>query len=100
MITLSQNSKRFGDKVDPIIFTHGQPHQIFTGLSEVAEKIIRGGFTFVPGTLPRVCWDMYKANRKGVVPYGEIAYVSIEHIINPEIISLLRNEIEILQSSK
>ena len=96
VIKLSKNLERFSDKIEPVIFTHGQPHQIFTNLSEVAEKIETENFTFEVGSLPRICWDLYQTKRKGVIPFGEIAFVSIEHICKPKIIELLKKEVTYL----
>ena len=97
IIKLSENMKKLEDRAEPVIFTHGQPHQIFTNLSEVAEMIEKDGFTFETGKLPRVCWDLYKASRKGVVPFGQMVFVSIEHICNPRMIELLKREMEHLK---
>lgn len=94
VIKLSENMDRFGDKVMPVIFTHGQPHQIFSNLSEVAEKIEKEGVTFEAGQLPRLCWDLYREKKKEKIPFGQIAFVSIEHICNPSVIALLRREID------
>jgi broad specificity phosphatase PhoE len=99
IIKLSENLERFTDKVEPVIFTHGQPHQIFTDLAEVAEKICNEGFTFEEGSLPRFCWNIYKARRKGVVPFGQIIFVSAEHVCRPEMIELLKREIAYLKES-
>jgi len=97
VIKLSENLERFKDKVEPVIFTHGQPHQIFTNLSEIANMIDKENFTFEPGSLPRVCWDLYKKNRKGVVPFGEMAFVSIEQLCKPKMVDLLKKEVEVLE---
>jgi hypothetical protein len=93
IVKLSENVERFKDKVEPVIFTHGQPHQIFTNLAEVAEKVYNEGFNFETGTLPRVCWDLYQARRKGVVPFGQIIFISIEHVCRPEMIEKIKEEI-------
>jgi len=97
IVKLSENLERFKDKVAPVVFTHGQPHQIFTNLSEVADMMHDEGFTFETGTLPRVCWDLYQKKRKGVVPFGEIIFISIEHVCRPEMIQKLKEEIAYLR---
>lgn len=97
VIKLSENLERFKDKVEPVIFTHGQPHQIFTDLSEVAEKIDTEGLTFKPGGLPRICWNIYQSRRRDVVPFGQIAFVSVERLCKPEIIEVLKKEIAYLE---
>jgi broad specificity phosphatase PhoE len=100
VVKLCENMERFRGKVDPVIFTHGQPHQIYSNLSEVAELIEKDGLNFEAGELPRICWNLYKQRKQGVVPFGEIAFVSIEHICNPKVIELLKREIGYLQSKQ
>ncbi len=97
IVKLSENIERFKDKVEPVIFTHGQPHQIFTNLAEVAEKVCNEGFDFETGTLPRVCWDLYQARRKGVVPFGQIIFISIENLCRPEMVQKIKEEIAYLK---
>lgn len=98
IVKLSENIERFKDKVEPVIFTHGQPHQIFTNLAEVAEKVYNDDFSLKTGTLPRVCWDLYQARRKGVIPFGQIIFISIEHVCRPEMIEILNREIAYLKN--
>ncbi|MBA3788849.1 hypothetical protein H0X32_00435 [Patescibacteria group bacterium] len=97
VITLSENMERFGNSIEPVIFTHGQPHQIFSNLADVADKVINEGFTFMSGTLARICWDIYQAKRRNVVPYGQLTFVSLEHVCNPQVIELLKRELEFLK---
>ncbi len=98
VIKLSMNIDRFKGSIEPIIFTHGQPHQIFTNLSEVAEKINNEGFTFELGSLPRICWDLYKKKKRGVVSFGQTSFVSIENITNQKMIKILEDEIDYLNT--
>jgi hypothetical protein len=98
VIKLSKNLERFNDKVEPVIFTHGQPHQIFTNLAEVAEMVDKNGLIFEPGSLPRICWDLYTSKRKGVTPFGEMNFVSVEQLCKPEIVELLKKEVAALES--
>lgn len=100
VIKLSENLERFKDKVEPVIFTHGQPHQIFKNLSEVAEKVQNEGLSFETGELPRICWNLYQENKRGVIPFGEITFVSIEHACNEKMIDILKKEIEHLQKNQ
>jgi broad specificity phosphatase PhoE len=99
IIKLSKNVQRFKDKVEPVIFTHGQPHQIFTNLFEVAEMVHKEGFTFETGKLPRICWDLYREKRKGIVPFGQIIFISTEHVCRPEMIEILEKEIDYLSNN-
>lgn len=97
VIKFSENMERFKDKVEPVIFTHGQPHQIFTNLAQVAEKVYKEDFYFEVGELPRICWNLYKEKRQGVIPFGQIAFVSIKHVCNHKMIDILKREIEYLK---
>lgn len=97
VIELAETLPRYGKDVGPVVFTHGQPHQIFNDLSVVADRIKKEGFTFEPGELPRICWDIYQNRRKDVVPFGKIDFVSAEHICDPEMIKLLSREVSILK---
>ena len=98
VIKLSENMERFGDSMEPVIFTHGQPHQIFMNLAEVADKIETEGFSFETGELPHICWDLYKAKKQGAIPFGQIAFVSIEHVCKSHMIEIIKKEIEYLEN--
>lgn len=99
VVKLSENMERFGDKVRPVIFTHGQPYQIFRDLAEVAEKIEAEGLTFSAGQLRRICQNLYmdRIKREGTIPPGSLDLVSIEHVCSPKIIALLKREISYLE---
>lgn len=99
VVSLSESMERFAEKTLPVIFTHGQPHQIFKNLAEIAERVKNDNFTFKPGELPRICWDLYQERRQGVVPFGKIDFVSIEHITNPKMIGMLKKEIDWLNAN-
>ena len=96
-LKLSKHTKRFTDaKVLPVIFTHGQPHQIFSDLSAVAEMVKEEGFVLEPGKLPRLCWDIYNSRRKDIVPYGTLVQVSAEYLNDPNMVALLQREFDYL----
>ena len=99
VIKLSENTERYGDKMLPVVFTHGQPYQVFRDLAEVADMIKNQGFKLAPGELPRVCQSVYKARvaREGTIPPGKVDTVSIEYASDPEIISILKNEMTHLE---
>ena len=86
----------------PVVFTHGQPYQVFRDLAEVAEMIKNQGFKLSPGELPRVCQSVYKARvaREGTIPPGKVDTVSIEFANDPEIISILKREMAVLEGIK
>jgi broad specificity phosphatase PhoE len=99
VIKLSDNKKRYGDRMLPVIFTHGQPYQVFRDLAEVADMIKNQGYKLTPGELPRVCQSAYKARaaREGTIPPGKVDAVPIEYADDPEIISILKQEISLLE---
>ncbi len=100
-IKLSNNIRKLNNKnIGIVVFTHGQPHQIFTDLSLVTEKIKNDGYVLKKGDLPRTCWNLYKARKKGVIPFGEITYVSVENIYDENMIKLLKREIKFLENLK
>lgn len=98
VVKLSENLKRFSDKTEPVIFTHGQPRQFFVILEEIAKKMAGEGHRFEPGDLPRLCRDAYKPRVQGLAPYGQVGFVSVESVYNPEIINILKEEIARLES--
>ncbi|MDP9249093.1 MAG: hypothetical protein M3M85_01095 [bacterium] len=93
VIKFSGSLERLKDKVDPVIFTHGQPHQIFLNLSQVAEKVEKEGFNVEVGKLPRICWDLYQTTRLGVIPFGQLTFISIENVCKPKMVDILKREI-------
>jgi hypothetical protein len=96
-LKLSKHTKRFADaKVLPVIFTHGQPHQIFSDLSLVAGMVKEEGFVLELGKLPRLCWDIYNSRRKDIVPYGTLLQVSAEYLNDPKMVELLQREFDYL----
>lgn len=97
IIVLSQNLDRYHDKVLPVIFTHGQPHQIFNDLSEVAGKIEVENLEIPTGGLPRICWDLYQQRRTGLVAYGQVDSVAAEYIYNQKMILALQREVGYLK---
>lgn len=97
IVLLSEQIQRYNDQIRLVVFTHGQPHQIFNDLSLVADQVYDEGIMFEPGKLPRLCWDVYQARRKGVVSFGKVDFVSASRIFEPKIVSLLRREIEYLR---
>lgn len=98
VVKLSENLDRFSDKTEPVVFTHGQPRQFFIILEEIAYKMMKEGYTFKLGDLPRMCRDAYKPRIQGIAPYGQVGFVSLEGVRNPEFIQLLKEEIAILES--
>ncbi len=99
VIKLSENKERYGDRMLPVIFTHGQPYQVFRDLAEVADMIKNQGFKLAPGELPRVCQSVYKARvaREGTIPPGKVDPVSIEYADDPDVISILKQEMVLLE---
>lgn len=99
VIKLSENKERYGDRMLPVIFTHGQPYQVFRDLAEVADMIKNQGLKLIPGELPRICQGIYKARvaREGTIPPGKVDIVSIEYANDSEIISLLKQEMALLE---
>jgi broad specificity phosphatase PhoE len=90
VMKFSESIRDFDEKgVGVVIFTHGQPHQIFTDLSLVANKIKNNGYILRKGDLPRTYWNLYKARKKGVIPFGETAYVSVKNIYDSNMIKIL-----------
>lgn len=98
VVLLSEQVLKYEDRAIPVVFTHGQPHQIFTDLAEVADLVERKQLDIETGTLPRVCWDLYQQRRKGVVPYGKTNFVALDHIQNTRLIEILKNELAYLES--
>lgn len=99
VIRLSEKIVKLDKKgVGVAIFTHGQPHQIFTDLSIIAEKIKRKDFVLKKGDLPRTCWNLYCERRKGIIPFGEVVYISIEHLYDKKIIDILKREVVFLRN--
>jgi len=66
-------------------------------LEKLAERIVKEGYTFEEGKLPSICRDLYQPRTQGVDPYGQIDFVSIENVCKPEIIELLKKEIDHLE---
>ncbi len=102
VVKLSDNMQRFGDKVRPVVFTHGQPYQIFRDLAEAADKVETEGLTFSPGGLARICQTLYmdRVRREGTIPPGKLDLVAIEHVCNPKMIELLRREMTYLENGR
>lgn len=97
VLKLAENADRFGDRTGVVVFTHGQPHWIFSNLSEVADQVVNGNLVVAEGSLPRICWDLYNSRPRRQIPFGELAFVSSEHIANPQIMTLLKREISHLE---
>ncbi len=98
ILILAQNLDRYGTHVKPVIFTHGQPLQIFKDLQIVSEEILERGFSFDTGQLARICWDMYNERKPRKRNFGQVEFVSPQNLTHPEIISLLREEISFLEN--
>jgi broad specificity phosphatase PhoE len=97
-VKLSENMEKFTNRALPIVFTHGQPHQIFNDLAFVSEKIKNQGFSFKTGELARICWEVYNERRKDVVPFGKVDIVDIDNILDKNLIGILKDEVEYLKN--
>ena len=97
VINFSEFIRRLDERnAGMVVFTHSQPHQIFTDLSIVARMIISEGFNLKTGDLPRLCWNLYKSRERRIIPFGDMTSVCVDHIYNNDVIQLLEREVEFL----
>ncbi len=97
VVKFSENLDRFSGRTQPVVFTHGQVRQFFVILEQLAERMIKEGYTFNVGALPKLCRDLYKPRVQGTEPYGRIDFVNVEEACRPEIIEILKQEIAHLE---
>lgn len=81
-----------------VVFTHGQPHQIFTDLSIVANMVVSENFNLKTGDLPRLCWNLYKSRERRVIPFGDMTSVCVDDIYNDDVIQILKKEVVFLKN--
>lgn len=99
IIDFSKNINRFNDKIKFVICSHGQTAQIFEDLVEASDLIQKEGATLKQGSLPRICWELFKKRSKQRLDLGEFDSISIDSMFNEEMIDLLKKETEFLKNS-
>lgn len=98
LVSLSQNIESFEEKkVLPVIFTHSQVRQIFIDLETIAREYSAGSRAYEPGSLGRMCWELYR-QRKALNPeVSAVDYVSVSELLNSDIMDVVHSEIEYLK---
>lgn len=101
ILEFAASSERFGDKIMPVIMTHGGSLAIFSELEKVAHDMINNNFSFETGQLMHICWNNYisRKDRKSSA-YGRILSLPLDTIKEPSVIAKLKEEVDFLTSNK
>jgi len=98
LISVSKSIERFENKkVLPVIFTHSQVKQIYIDLETIAKQYAAGEIKYEKGTLGRKCWEMYKTRKVLNLETSTVDYLSVNELLNSDIINFLDSEIEYLE---
>ncbi|MEK7608451.1 MAG: hypothetical protein AAB495_02640 [Patescibacteria group bacterium] len=98
IIETTQKIDKFDSRTKVFVVTHSQLYQIFRNLMVVAKMIKTEGLKFETGEVPRLCWNVYQSRTKQEKPTYEANLVPIDDLRDPEIIELLKKEIEYLKN--
>lgn len=100
VIETSKKFDKLNSKTKIVVITHAQFYQVFRDLSTVSKMIKNNGFKLKTGELPKLCWELYSERFKKEKPTYEVNYIPIENLCDPEIVELLKKEVEYLKNLK
>ncbi len=99
IVSFSKQVSRFDEKIKFIICTHSLIAKIFQDLLEASQLIDDEKISLKQGTLPRVCWELFKKRPETKLVAGEFKLLPISPLFKIEIIKLLKKEIEFLKNN-
>ena len=100
IVRIYEKLDKLNSKTEVVVVTHAQLYQIFRDLNMVANMVKNEELELVTGELPKLCWNLYSERFKNEKPTYGINYISIENLRDPEMIGLLKKEIEHLKNLK
>jgi hypothetical protein len=80
------------------VITHAQVFHQFQNLSAVAYEIENKGLWPEPGTLPRVCWDMYRKYYSDSPPSYDTEIYKLNELLTERNMELIQQEIDYLHN--
>lgn len=84
-------------QLKPVIVTHDSFRVNFLELENIGKEIHNGNLSVTPGSLPRLTWDNYCAHKPSqLLDYGKVSVVSTSSLLDPEVLNILQQEINIL----
>lgn len=98
IVKTSSKVDKLNSKTKVVVVTHAQFYQIFRDLNTVANMVKNEGLNVKIGELPKLCWELYSGRLRNEKPSYSLNFISIENLCDPEIIKLLKKEIEYLKN--
>ncbi|MCX6716486.1 MAG: hypothetical protein NTV72_01015 [Candidatus Taylorbacteria bacterium] len=80
-----------------VVITHGQPSQIFKDLKKAAQMIKNKEIKYTEGELAKLCWEIYKKRDNSEKVTGRLDTLSLDELSDPDMIDLLKKEINYLE---
>ncbi len=97
VVRTSEKVYKLKRNIELVLVTHGQPAQIFCDLKDVAKLIKTHAVDYKEGNLAQLCWECYKKRDPAEKVTGAVSMISVDELIDPQLIELLKKEIRFLR---